>query len=474
MKTELNSNAYKDTMPRLLIIGSPNEQAILKDLKASFEIGFAKRITSESSDLAVAFLLKSKDACLRYIEDIKQKNPLVPIIAVVRSDDAKSALEASRCGASEIMIHPITSEQLKRAYERLKFSTNEQGAVCEQVITASGARKSFITRSARLIRTLEIARKAAETDATVLISGESGTGKELLAAYIHTKSTRKDNPFVAVNCAALPMELAESELFGHERGAFTGAISQRKGKFELAHTGSLLLDEISELDARLQAKLLRVLEDKLIWRVGGSKPINVDVRIIAITNSDLAKRVLDGKFREDLFYRLDVISIEILPLRERKEDIPLLAEHFLNVFCQRYKRPKMTISDEAMKMLESHCWQGNVRELQNTIERIALLCESSIIEPKHIILEKSCPDRKFKEGFDVPLNLEELERMAIKRALELCCGNRTSAAKLLGITVRTLRNKLSRYREIFSYCSNTFREPIKGELPAEYRVHVVQ
>ena len=467
------SGVSSNVKPKLIAVGLPSDKAVLRDLKSSFALIPTNRSSRERPDIAAVFLLKSKDSCFRYIENLKSEFPSIPIVAVVRSDDARCAVEASRRGASEIMIHPVSADQFKRALERLRFTTDERGTVCEQVITASGAQKSFITCSASLIRMLEIGRRAAETDATVLITGESGTGKELLAAYIHGKSARAKSPFVAVNCAALPMELAESELFGHEKGAFTGAISRHKGKFELAHAGTLLLDEVGELDARLQAKLLRVLDDKSIWRVGSSWPITVDTRVIAITNSDLAKSTSDGRFREDLFYRLEVITIDIPPLRERKEDIPALTEHFLKFFCERYKRQKISITRDAMRILESHTWLGNVRELQNTIERVVLMCEPDRVEPEHITLERANACAEPKNGLDTSLNLEELERIAIKRALEHSSGNRTNAAKLLGITVRTLRNKLSRYREIFSYGTGTFGERFKNEVPAAYRSHVV-
>jgi len=332
----------KNDKPRLLVLGEPDETRLIADWEKRFEVSSDIR-AGQQPDLMVACLWSSNRRALNGIERARRKYPSVPLVAVVRADDARLAVAAASRGASEIMIYPTTGAQLFRVYQRLRFITGEDGALCERLVTASGAERVLITRSPSMIRTLEIARRAAETSATVLITGESGTGKELLAAYIHAKSPRANAPFYAVNCAALPIELAESELFGHERGAFTGAVEMRRGKFELSDGGTLLLDEIGELDVRLQAKLLRVLEDGLVWRLGASRPVQVDVRVIATTNADLARMASEGKFREDLFYRLEVISINIPPLRERREDIETLARHFLRESCSRFGKPGLAL-----------------------------------------------------------------------------------------------------------------------------------
>jgi len=452
VKTPSEARPPAGSRPTLLVLGEVGDRKLLEDWGRSFDTLSSKGKKRRSQPaLIVACLLKSPEKVLAEIERASGAYPTAPVVALVRPDDAKCAVEAARRGANDIMLYPASGGQLERVWKRLRFMTDTDGVLCEPVATASGAQRLIITRSPQMIRTLDMARRAAETDATVLLTGESGTGKELLAAYIHAKSARAAGPFFAVNCAALPIELAESELFGHERGAFTGASWMREGKFELSHTGTLLLDEIGEMDMRLQAKLLRVLEDGTVWRIGASKPISADVRTIATTNADLARMAKDGRFREDLFYRLEVISIRIPPLRERREDIPVLIEHFLSDFCQRYGRPEMSISPEALRLLESHVWPGNVRELQNVVERAVLMSDTDCIEPQDVALDQVPRSTGAASGVEMPLNLDELERVAIERALEASGGNRTSAAKLLGITARTLRNKLARYRENFSH-----------------------
>jgi transcriptional regulator with GAF, ATPase, and Fis domain len=306
----------------------------------------------------------------------------------------------------------------------------------------------------------------------VLISGESGTGKEMFARYIHRQSPRFEKPFVAVNCAALPEHLLESELFGHEKGAFTGAVHRKPGKFELAHTGTILLDEISEMDLALQAKLLRVLQEGELDRVGGTETVRIDVRVLATTNCDLEARVAEGSFRQDLYFRLNVIPLRLPPLRERGEDVIRLAQHFIDRFSAEASISGLELSRDAAEWLRGHDWAGNVRELQNLMERAVLLAGRGPIRTNHFLLdgelsdldlddaasEHACqepPEASPEQGAAhssgaaepdlVPL--EEMERRLILRSLDHTQGNRTQAAKLLGISVRTLRNKLNEYRE---------------------------
>jgi len=320
------------------------------------------------------------------------------------------------------------------------------------------------TKNPLMQQVYKLAKKVAPSSSTVLLLGESGTGKEVLAKYIHFCSKR-EGPFVAINCAAIPEELLEAELFGYEKGAFTGAIKSKPGKFELAHKGTLFLDEIGDLSPKLQAKLLRVLQEKQVERLGSDHPIKVEVRIIAATNKDLEKEVEKGNFREDLFYRLNVIPIKIPPLRERKEDIPLLANFFLKKICQREGIEEKKFSEKAIKALINYSWPGNVRELENLIERVVILSESNIIEEEELFpqplafrnMEDNLVEDKYvllkslnipeisEEGVELNKILREIEMFYLKRALELSKGVKTRAAKLLGLNRTTFIEKLKKY-----------------------------
>jgi two-component system, NtrC family, response regulator HydG len=284
-------------------------------------------------------------------------------------------------------------------------------------------------------------RLVAPTRSTVLINGESGTGKELVARAIHEGSPRAGGPFIKVNCAAVPAGLLESELFGHERGAFTGAVGRGTGRFEQAHGGSLLLDEISEMDAALQPKLLRALQEREFYRVGGSRSVRVDVRVLATTNSDLRERVRQGAFRDDLYYRLAVVPLVVPPLRDRRDDILLLAAHFLGRFAAENNRGEVRLTPPASEHLVRHDWPGNVRELRNAVERAVILCPGAAIGPEHFILE---PARSF-HGAPIGDSLYERERSWILQVLKETGGNRTAAARRLEVSVRTIRNKLAAY-----------------------------
>jgi len=285
--------------------------------------------------------------------------------------------------------------------------------------------------------------KAAPSESTVLIYGETGTGKELASRAIHFMSPRRKKPFIKVNCAALPTELLESELFGYEKGAFTGALEKKEGRFELAHTGTLLLDEISETSPEFQAKLLRVLQEKEFERVGGTKTIKVDVRIIATTNQDPKEAVKKGKIREDLYYRLNVIPIYMPPLRERKEDIPLLVDYFLKKYSHRNGKRIKGVTKECLEMMENYHWPGNVRELENAIQRAVVISESEYLKPKDLFLRI---EENFETLFSLDnLTLEEMEKKLIKYTLQKVKGNKTKAAELLGVSVRTIHNKIKKF-----------------------------
>jgi DNA-binding NtrC family response regulator len=294
----------------------------------------------------------------------------------------------------------------------------------------------MIGRDPRMVSVLGLARKVAPTNTTVLLTGPSGSGKEVLARCIHQNSARKERAFVAVNCAALSPTLIESELFGHERGSFTGAVGQHIGRFERAHGGALFLDEIGELDGSLQTKLLRVLQERTFERVGGGRQISVDVRLIAATNRDLNTAVAEGKFRSDLYYRLNTFPIQIPGLADRAADIPLLADFFLKRACRTLGKPPLTISNEAMDGLLAYNWPGNVRELENLMERLAILCERNV-SPADLPFVASAERR--------PVKWKDIERQAIEEALRANHGNRTQAARQLGISLRTLQYRLKEY-----------------------------
>lgn len=303
--------------------------------------------------------------------------------------------------------------------------------------------RTLIVADEAMKKTIELASRAAQSSFPVLLCGESGTGKELIARYIHEKSSRSDFPFVSINCAAIPEGLLEAELFGYERGAFTGAVARHLGKFERANRGTLLLDEISEMPVHLQTKLLRVLQEEEVDRLGGGRPIQVNVRIIATTNRDPLRLIAEQKFREDLFYRLNVIRIDCTPLRGREMAIVLLAREFLKQSAFQHGRQAVSLSVQAQETLQAHLWPGNVRELQNAIERAVFLCEGETLECEHF-------EQLFSMHGDgvgqAKGSLAAVERQHILRILGATCGNRTDAARILGITTRTLRNKLREYQ----------------------------
>ena len=328
----------------------------------------------------------------------------------------------------------------------------------ETKVTMEGKMGEIVTSDLRMKELLELARTVAQSKATVLIQGESGTGKELLAQLIHRASTRAAKPFLAINCAAIPENLLESELFGYERGAFTGAVTSKAGKFEIANSGTLLLDEISEMDIRLQAKLLRVIQQGEVDRIGGKKTIPVDVRVMATTNKNLADCVKDKLFREDLFYRLNVVSLTLPPLRDRAGDVSQLAEHFLKQFSAKNGKAPGGFSAQALSLMQAYDWPGNIRELEHVIERAVITCKEPIIEARDIVIQKksfNLQQAAIEAGMvasETPwapgTTLNDIERNVILAALQYHSGNRTHTARALGISIRTLRNKLSDYRKM--------------------------
>ena len=382
---------------------------------------------------------------------LKKLSPQIPVIVIAANGTVHNAVEAMHAGASDYLLKPFSIETLEKTVKKaIRLSNgNEQPKYNGTSLADQPIGKEIITRNRKFKDMLSRARSVAPSTATVLIQGESGTGKELLAAYVHHHSRNPQAPYVALNCAALPDTLAESELFGHEKGSFTGAVGRKIGKFELAKQGTVLLDEISEMPLPLQAKLLRVLQEKEIDRIGGTHPIPIDARVIAISNIDLKTAVNEGKFRKDLYYRINVIPLTLPPLRERKEDIELLAAHFLKKYCQANRKTITGIDDIAMKMLINYSWKGNIRELENTIERAVLISVGGIILPEHLLLDLSEHEPESAAFFsaNVGYTVREMEKKLIFRTLKDVNDNRTHAAELLGISIRTLRNKLREYKQ---------------------------
>lgn len=386
------------------------------------------------------------------LKEIKRLFPFTAVIVVSKKANMDEAIEAIRLGAYDYLAGDVSSERLWSALEgALQFPVIPEIKHSRR-LKEDDSNKQMIAVNPVMIRIMDVARKIAQGRSTVLINGETGVGKEVMARFIHDNSDRKDAPFIAVNCAALPESLLESELFGHEKGAFTGAISRKKGKFELANGGTLLLDEISEMHVSIQAKLLRVLQEREIDRVGGQVSIPVDTRVIATTNRDLEEETKNGNFRIDLYYRLNVVPIKLPPLRERPDDIPPLAEFFLKKHCALNNTPLKIVSSDGESFLKSRVWPGNVREFENLIERATLLVETNEITADDLesISNSELPGRLESHNHYNLMPLREMERMMIMKALDNHKGNRTHAANVLGISVRTLRNKLHEYETGYS------------------------
>lgn len=379
------------------------------------------------------------------VQGLARERIVLPVIACGAEDDPDAAVRAVRDGAQDFLPLPPDPELIAAILE-----------------AASGDSHVLIARDPTMLATIRCAEQVARSEASILITGESGTGKEIVARHIHRRSRRANGPFIALNCAAIPEHLLESELFGHEKGSFSGAIARRIGRFESAEGGTLLLDEVSEMDVRLQAKLLRAIQEREIDRLGGQHPVRVDVRLLATSNRNLRHEVTAGRFREDLYFRLNVVGLEVPPLRDRPADIPALAAHYVRRYAQTNGLEHRQVSEATLDRLSKHDWRGNVRELENVMHRAVLLADGPIIEPVHLGLGPSqavaeperattaaCHDDVSSQGVSglVGRRMQEVEQALILETLYSTAGNRTHAATILGISIRALRNKLRDYAD---------------------------
>jgi len=396
------------------------------------------------------------------LEGLREADHEMPVILITAFASASSTIEAMKQGAFDYITKPFKVEEIKgvvtRALEAQRVRAAAGAAPAPAPGEAAPAIEGLIGRSPKMVEVYKVISKVANVAGTVLITGESGTGKELVARTLHRHSDRAAKPFMAINCGAIPEQLLESELFGHVKGAFTGAIANKVGLFEVAHGGTLLLDEVAEMSLALQVKLLRVLQDRLFRRVGGTEDIGVDVRVIAATNKHLPDLIRKGTFREDLFYRLNVIPIHLPSLRERPEDIPLLVEGFVTRFCQQNRRPAKPVSEEAMALLARYSWPGNVRELENALERAIALEQSEVLTAASLPEEirawqpteatpaaTLAPPTIPPEGLNLEDVVSQVERKLLLEALEKAGGVQTKAAQILGINFRSFRYRLKKY-----------------------------
>ena len=440
---------------RILIVD--DEEIVRESLSAWLEKDGYTLATSPDGETAIDRIRKERWSILlvdlkmpgidglQVLEQAKKLQPEAAAVIMTAYATVDTAVAAMKIGAYDYLVKPFDPEELSLMIQKI---VTQQALVRENVLLRKVLKREYhfrdlISKSPAMQAVFDLARTAARTNSTILILGESGTGKELLARAVHAESPRSQAPFVAMSCAALTETLLESELFGHEKGAFTGANQRRKGKFEMAQGGTLFLDEIGDISPKLQLDLLRVLEDRRFFRVGGSDPVTVDVRIIAATNKDLPKAVADGSFREDLFYRLNVIPINLPPLRERIEDMPLLVEHFLEQLGAEMNKHVEEVSSDAMAMLMAHAWPGNVRELRNVLERAIVVASGRVVEASDLGLKKAATE----VGDTNPAaSLEDVEKHHIARVLQEAGGNISQAARTLGIDRATLYNKMKKYQ----------------------------
>jgi len=404
-------------------------------------------------DLVITDVRMPKAGGVDVLKAVKETSPDTVVIMITAYATAETAVEAMKEGAYDYIMKPFKVDEIKLVVRNAleKRRLREENILLRREVEAGKGSENFVGKSAPMRKVFELIAKVADKQSTVLITGESGTGKELAARAVHNLSGRRDKPFMYIHCGALPEHLLESELFGHVKGSFTGAVDNKEGLFEVAEGGTVFLDEISETTPAFQVKLLHVLQDREFKRVGGTSDIKVDVRIIAATNKDLVHEIAKGSFREDLFYRLNVIPIYMPPLRERSDDIPALVEHFLAKY-RKDGRPER-VSPEAMKMLMGHEWKGNVRELENIVERACTLSDGPVISPEHLPVEVMGITRDTrtlsgdvpKDGMDLERLLDDVEKDFLLKALKKTGGAKTEAAKLLGLSFPSFRHRLKKY-----------------------------
>lgn len=410
-----------------------------------------REFESKSPRLVIADIRMPGLSGLELLGRIKGYNEDALVILITAFGTVENAVEAMKLGASDYVLKPLNADELKIVVRRVLQHQQiiEENRYLRDFAGTNYRFENIVGQSRKMREVFELAVQVARSDSTVLVTGESGTGKELLAKAIHQNSQRSEKPFITINCGAIPETLVESELFGHRKGAFTGAIADRIGKFEAANEGTIFLDEISELESNVQVKLLRVLQEREIDKVGDPRPLTVNVRVIAATNRNLRKLVDDGEFRQDLFYRLSVIAIDLPPLRERREDIPLLVDHFIRKYCDRYKVPVILMSDEALDILTHYSWPGNVRELENVVERMLVLRKGNIVLPEHLPAEvREQKARVAKVALELPeegIDLEEVEKEILLQALQKHNWNQTHAARYLNISRKTLIYRMEKF-----------------------------
>ena len=449
-------------MPSILVIDDKESmrQMLAKTLESEgFEVDTARdgergldKAKEKRFDLILTDLKLPKMDGLEVLSSIKDLDPEVAVIVMTAYGTIETAVQAIKQGAFDFLTKPFDVDHLhvliQRALENRRLLA--ENILLREELAHNLGFTEIIGKSEKMKEVTRLVKKVAYSDTTVLLLGESGTGKELFARAIHGLSPRKSGPYVAINCAAIPRELLENELFGSERGAYTGAVTRKMGKFEIAEKGTIFLDEIGDLDIALQAKILRVLQEKRFERLGGTKTINIDVRVIAASNFDLKKAIEKKDFREDLYYRLSVFPIPIPPLRERREDIPELADFFIRKYCLEMKKEKKALSKEALSLMDKYHWPGNVRELENTIERAIILCEGKKILPEHLAIRlPSNSEIRLREGAGLKEVSQyaqaEAERAMILRVLNQTRGNKRKTAEILKIDYTTLFEKIKKY-----------------------------
>jgi len=447
----------------LVVDDDPGHRAMLRTILGGWGYDVAEaadgqegveKVSDRCYDLVLMDVRMVKLSGLDALPEIKRFNPAIPVIIMTAYSSVETAVDALKKGAYDYLTKPLDFDELRMVIERAMDHSRlkEENRALKESLGAGFDTGEIIGRSEAMVNLLETVAMVAPTEAAVLIAGESGTGKELLATAIHRNSPRRDAPFIKVNCAAITETLLESELFGHEKGAFTGADRRKEGRFALAHKGSIFLDEISEMSVAMQAKLLRVLQEKEIQRVGGEQVLKVDVRVIAATNRDLKAQIEQGAFREDLYYRLNVVTLPVPALRERRDDIPLLAQYFLDRFAEKNRKKMKGFSPQAMDRIMRYEWPGNVRELMNALERCVILSRGEYVSETDLPLsiqsdlhptEDQAPIET--ETTPVELSLEEVEKKTVLATLEASKGNKSETARRLGITRRTLHKKLKKY-----------------------------